>query len=474
MGLMREHGTWIAIVLLIACGDDGPASDPGTTTGAGSSSGAVLPTTTASDDTSTSSTTSDTGAGSDTELPPFPECGNGEIEGDEECDDTNDDPDDGCDNDCNRSGIVEWTVTWNGAGDPDDVARGVAVAPDGDVWVVGSVSMGRDSFVELRRFDPGGALEGTLVLMSGGDHRGVDLALSDGVLYVAGTSREPVDEGWVVAVDISGTEQWRYTRASTAELEAIEVSAVALGPAGVWVCGQDQRVGKSDDRDAWLVRLDDGGAPLWERSFPGDPDEDAFALAVAVTPEGASLVGGSETRGDQGTDAWLRRYDTDGDEQWTVQEAGSLPFTDERVRGVVINDDGHAIVTGRAENSDGDVVWTAAYDPAGEQLWERTWSGPGELTNGARGVALTAEGDPVIVGSVGIPGEGTDIFVRRYTADGNFELWTSYFSGDAMFTDEGRRTAVALDGSIYAVGETSAPGQGTDGWLRKISGVVPR
>lgn len=459
----------LSIVLLLACSDDGPASDPSTTGPSGSSGGEVTTTTSSGADESSSGTT-DTGSSSDTGLPPLPVCGDGEVEGDEECDDTNDDPDDGCDNDCNRSGVVEWTVTWNGDDNGDDLGRGVAVAPDGDVWVVGTSPFAGDDVVELRRFDPGAGLEATIAIMSGEDHQVSDLAIGDdGTLYAVGTTRGTgLDEGWVVALDSSGVQQWRYTRASNDDWHTIEATSVAAGAAGVWVCGFDERAADPGDRDAWLVRLDDLGVPVWEEPFSGDADEDALALAVAVAPDGSSLVGGSQVRGSQSVDGWVRRYDADGNAVWTAEEAGSLGFTEERIRGVAFNPDGHAIVAGQVENADDPVVWTAAYDDAGALLWERTWPGPDGLTNGARDVGLTAEGDPVIVGSVGIVGEGTDIFVRRYSADGNFELWTSYFRGDAMFNDEGWRVAVATDGSIYATGETSAQGHGTDGWLRKF------
>jgi len=471
-----RHKTPIGLALLLAtaCGDDGPAdaADPTTTTtGTASSTGEVVAMTTTGADESSSGATDD-GSSSDTGLPPFPVCGDGVVEGDEECDDTNDEPDDGCDNDCNLSGVVEWTVTWNGDDNGDDVGRGVAVAPDGDVWVAGRSPQGGDDIVELRRFDPGAGLEATIAVMSGEDHQVSDLAIGeDGTLYVVGTTRGVgIDEGWVVALDASGTEQWRYTRSAGDDWDSIEATAVAVGPSGVWVCGFDERVADPGDRDAWLVRLDETGAPIWEQAFAGAVDQDAFALDVAVAPNGDSLVGGSLERDPQGINGWARRYDADGNEIWTVEEAGSLSFSDERIRGVAFNPKGNAIVAGSVE-SDGDpVVWTAALGEGGEQLWQRTWTGPDANTTGARNVALTSEGDPIIIGSVGITNEGLDIFVRRYSADGNFELWTSYYRGNAMFNDEGRAVAVAPDGSVYAVGETSALGQGTDGWLRKFAG----
>ena len=478
----RLRQVWLrsAWVLCLGCGDSSDASDesgPSEDTGAVSTStGAAATETTAAPDSTggagestagegSSSAGSSTGDGTAGFVEPV--CGDGLVEGDEECDDRNDEPDDGCDNLCNASGVAEWTTTWNGPDDADDTAAGVAIAPDGAVWIAGSAVTDGVSVAFLHRYAPGGALELELPLDDGTDQTVRDLTIDgEGFLYLAGAGG---GDAWVARYDDGGAQQWRYDRDTKGYVE-ISATAVAVGPSGTWACGVERDDEGDAGLDAWLVRLDDAGAVAWEERVPGEPEEDAYAFGIAEVGPGSVVVGGGQTRPGSGLDAWLRRYDADGEVVWTVFEAGDEDFTDQRVRDLAVDPRGEIVVTGVREVGTDQLVWTRRYAADGTEVWTRTWGGPGMITGGGRSVALTDAGDVIITGEVGIRGDGTNIFVRRYTADGNFEQWTSFYGGEAMLNDLGLSVAAAPDGSIYASGQTTVLGQGNDVWLRKLAG----
>lgn len=466
---------------LVACGDavDSADAGPGPATGESSTSAGATTASTGTDEPASStgaadestageaSTSGDSGTGDTTGGFPPAVCGDGRIEGDEECDDRNDDPDDGCDNDCNASGVVLWTRTWNGRDDDNDLAAGVAVAPDGAVWIAGTSRTGGTRVAFLHRYAPDGSLQLELSLPDGSEQTVTDLALDDtGALYMAGDSG---GAAWVVRYDDAGAEQWRYTR-DPEGFDELTAVAVAVGPSGVWACGNERQSEGTEGRDAWLVRLDAAGDVAWEGGYAGEPGEDAFGLAIAEAAAGGVVVGGSQAGRSTSFDAWLRLYDADGGVVWTRSESGGGGFTEERVRAVAVDVAGDIVVTGGSETATGERVWTRKYAPDGEVVWTRTWGGPKMITGGGRDLVLTETGDVVIVGELGVLGQGADIFVRRYTGDGDFELWTSRYSGEAMLNDFGSAVAVAPDGSIYAAGRTVVLGQGDDVWLRKLSG----
>jgi cysteine-rich repeat protein len=65
-------------------------------------------------------------------------CGDGVVDRSEVCDDGDDDPDDGCNVACERTAVVEWTYTYDGANSGQDYAEAVAIDPAGRVIIVGT------------------------------------------------------------------------------------------------------------------------------------------------------------------------------------------------------------------------------------------------------------------------------------------------------------------------------------------------
>jgi large repetitive protein len=86
--------------------------------------------------------------------------------------------------------------------------------------------------------------------------------------------------------------------------------------------------------DAYIIKFDGSGNEQWRRQF-GTTTND-FAFDIAVGPSGSAYLVG-DTNGNLGgtnqgsTDAYLRKYDASGAEQWTRQLGTSF---DDLARGV--------------------------------------------------------------------------------------------------------------------------------------------
>ena len=100
--------------------------------------------------------------------------------------------------------------------------------------------------------------------------------------------------------------------------------------------------------DAYLRKYDSAGNELWTRQF-GTTSPDDFANSVAVDSLGGVYIGGY-TSGDLGgtnhggeSDAYLRKYDSAGNELWTRQ-FGS--FTTDYGRSVAVDSVGSVVITG--------------------------------------------------------------------------------------------------------------------------------
>ena len=213
-------------------------------------------------------------------------------------------------------------------------------------------------------------------------------------------------------------------------------------------------------RDAFLARYDSEGNRLWIRQFGTSASEGAGALA----PDGAGgvFVAGW-TRGDLGgpsageSDIFLARYDSEGDRLWirqfgTSSTDGANALAPDGAGGVMVAGFTHGSLGGpRAGGMD---AWIARYDGAGNRLWIRQFGTSGD----ERASALAPDGAGGVmvagrtIGSLGGPwAGGNDAFLARYDGAGN-RLWLRQFGT----SESDVASALAPDGAggVMVAGRT--------------------
>ena len=237
-------------------------------------------------------------------------------------------------------------------------------------------------------------------------------------VYVAG----PMGlHGFLQKFDPDGNALW--TRQFGTSMEDF-TNAVAAGASGVYVAGYTTT---ADDHDVFLQKFDPDGNALWTRQF-GTSEFD-FATAVAVDASGVYV--GGHTLGtfpgetSAGTDAFLRKYDFDGNVMWTHQFGtsgadGALAIAVDAFRVYVAGwttgtFPGQPSVTGYQD------AFLRTYDPDGNVIWTRQF-GPAE-TDAAHAVAVDASG-VYVAGKTGIVA-----FVQKFDRDGK-AVWTRQFGTD--------------------------------------------
>ncbi len=254
-----------------------------------------------------------------------------------------------------------------------------------------------------------------------------------------------------------------------------EAHAVAATSGGIYVAGDTHAVlpGQSSagDVDAFVRKYGPIGDVVWTRQF-GSPSQD-FARAVAATPSGIYVAGftrgvlpGQSSAGDD--DAFVRKYDVDGNVVWTRQ-FGSAEF--DIVAGVAATPAGiyvagyaESVLPGESSAGAGD-AFVRKYDVDGNVVWTRQFGSASE--DFASGVAATSGGIYVAGDTRGVlPGESSagaeDAFVRKYDIDGNV-VWTRQFGRRSYDSATGVRASPA---GIYVAGYTSRtlPGQTSAGY----------
>src|SRR5437867_696848 len=255
---------------------------------------------------------------------------------------------------------------------------------------------------------------------------------------------------------------------------ADEAHGVAVDRSGIYVAGST-----GGSPDVFLRRYDHNSNLIWIRQF--GTAEDDLARAIAVDGSGVYVAGYTRIpdQGGFGDDAFLWKYDVDGNLVWN-RTFGTPQF--DYAFAVALDASG-IYVGGQTFGTFPDQTnvgsgYVRKYDHDGNAVWTREFGAPEEDT--AWGVAVNGFGAYVAGHTQGtLPGElsagGYDAFVRKYDVAGT-ELWTHQFgtSGNDL------AWAATADGSsVYLAGYTDGtfPGQtgvgGQDAFLAAIDTVPP-
>jgi len=385
------------------------------------------------------------------------------------------------------SGAEAWTRQFGTFGAAaSDVGQAIDVV--GDVFVAGYVCGelpgetalgGCDAFV--RKYDPDGSVVWTRQLGTSSYDIARALAVDDTAVYIAGYTEGifPGQTGvygsdaFVVKLDASGSLLWIRQFGTPYSDQAFGVAVDSSGEYVVGTtCGAFPGQPSIGDCDAFIRKLDPAGSELWTVQFgsAGPATDSASALDASGNVYVAGSTDGTfpgQTRVG-GTDAFVRKYDGDGNVQWTRQFG--TPSNEQAY--AIAADASSVYVVGYTEGllpgAGGSVfdAFVRKYDGDGNVQWTRQF---GSSTSYDWALAVTLDASGVYVAGYtqgALPAQSYlgsyDAFVRKYDTSGN-ELWTHQFGT----SNQDQVTGIAPDDSgVYLSGFTygSFPGGNSAGY----------
>lgn len=342
------------------------------------------------------------------------------------------------------------------------------------VYAVGfETTPGFDAF--LRKFDTGGGEVWTRHFVT--SSQAVSLAIDGTGVYVAGWGDALPGQSsggiFLRKYDFDGNELWtrQFSTGSTDNISGVAVDGTSAYLAG-WTFGTFPGESSSGDGDAYLRKYDPDGNEMWTRQF----GTSAFDAAYAIDADPSGIYVGGSTGGvlaggsNAGQfDVFVARYDSDGNEVWTRQ-FGAAGY--DYPSAIDVAGAGVYVAGKTAESSSTDDAFIRKYDPDGNELWSHQF-GTSFRDDEAFGISANATGVFVTGWTDGtLPGQTSaglaDAFVRKYDLDGN-ELWTRQFG------TPGYDVAHDVEASgPYVAGRTDGafPGQssagGTDAFLARL------
>jgi len=217
--------------------------------------------------------------------------------------------------------------------------------------------------------------------------------------------------------------------------------------------------------DSWLVKTDDEGNLLWERSY-GKPNDSEICSSIIQTSDGGfAMAGYCDSNINRNTGFWFLRIDEFGDSLWLrTFNTGRR----EECRSLIQTADGGFALGGVTLSDSGFDMQIIRTDENGESLWLRTY-GSRDNSEICSSLIQTLNGGFALAGySVPYEARNSEFFVVCTDSAGD-SLWSKTFGGHE---DEYCRSLIQTkDGGFLLAGTTQSFGAGWyDIWLVRTDG----
>ncbi|NPA48128.1 MAG: CGP-CTERM sorting domain-containing protein [Thermococci archaeon] len=216
--------------------------------------------------------------------------------------------------------------------------------------------------------------------------------------------------------------------------------------------------------DVLVMKLAPNGSVIWAKTY-GGPGEDV-AKSITVMKNGDMIVAGyTDSFGAGRMDAWVLKLSPNGSVIWSKTYGGLL---NDRANAVALTDDGNVVVVGTTASfgAGGSDVWVLKLSPNGSIIWSKTYGGG--MDDGAKAVAITKNGSMMVAGyTYSSSSKSRDAWVLKLSPNGSI-IWQKAYGG--LYTDIASGVVTAPNGDVIVAGTTTSFGcLGEDVWVFKLS-----
>lgn len=301
---------------------------------------------------------------------------------------------------------------------------------------------------------------------------------------LAASKQAQVSDSWVAKYDSNGNQQWikQFGEASISQSFSIAVD----DKSNVFISGITVSPSETVAQDnSWVIKYDTNGNQQWSTNI-GPPNSFTESYGVTVGKDGSVYATGW-TLADLGGknaglyDDWIGKLDnTTGQVQW-IKQYGTSDY--ESTWGVATDSQGNVYTTGwtlgdlGGKNAGSYDAYLTKYDSQGNQQWIKQFGTPGD--DEAFRINIDSNDNIFLTGytngSLGGPNAGSfDAWVAKYDTNGN-QAWITQFGTPELDHALGI-TSDKAGGDIYVTGVTGgslgATNAGSfDSWVAKLNTV---
>ena len=297
---------------------------------------------------------------------------------------------------------------------------------------------------------------------------------NDGGFLLVGHSSSPADgrdvtqaargssDFWIVKIDSLGNKEFdkRYGGSDIEFCHKVIQNTdgyLLIGETSSPISGDKTEPYRGGKHDIWLVQIRPDGTKVWDKTYGGTGDDQAFNAAIAddgknyiIGAHSDSPAGGDKTdacRG--GLDIWLIKIDKNGNKIWDKTLGGN--DRDEYPTSLTTTQDGNFVLgcgslsDASGEKTDGlrgprtivnKDIWVIKFNTNGNKIWDKSYGGDGldeifdiqELSDASIMLGCNSKSDISFDKTTENFGD-YDFWIIKIDAKGN-KLWDKTFGGN--------------------------------------------
>ncbi len=275
-----------------------------------------------------------------------------------------------------EDGSVQWQKSYGGA---NSGLAGAVPTADGGFLVSGfnfSFTTLQSSLMMVR-LDSAGNILWQKQYSGSGQILGFFHEAPDGTILGSGTTLNLMTQNmdlWAARFDASGNLLWQKTYGGSGMEGGGGLFPLSGG--GFILSGTTRSFGAGGSTngvgDVWLLRLDPNGNILWQKTYGGSQDE--FGFVQPVDGGGFFLAADTQSFGAGDHDLWLLRLDNNGGIVWQKTFGGSQK---DELASALAQPDGTFLVAAKTESFGHglDDVWVLKLNSSGAPLFQRAYGG---------------------------------------------------------------------------------------------------
>jgi len=324
----------------------------------------------------------------------------------------------------------QWNITWGESGIAEG-ARALALDSSGNIYLAGFTNntISGDFDMCLVKFDNlgqyqwnrtwGGSYEDSAAAI--GLDSSDNIYLAGGIGHLGGETADMC----LVKFDSNGQYQWNRTWGGSKYDFA---HAVALDSSdNIYLAGKYRYDNLRSDSDVCLVKFDSNGQYLWNRTWGGSYDEEAYSIALDSSDN--IYLAGYIIVDDGPMDFCLVKFNNLGDYQWNSTWGGSY---DDHAFDIALDSSENIYLAGFytiVNDIDFDFC-LVKFNNLGEYLWNRTFGGNG--MDWATSIVLDSSDNIYIGGVVDTTGLGNYDFCLVECDNLGFQQWNHTWGGSGF------------------------------------------
>jgi len=352
----------------------------------------------------------------------------------------------------------QWAARYNGSANRGDAGNAVAIDASGNIYVTGSSSeINSDLDITIIKYNNAGIQQWIKHYNGPANSSDVGNAIAvdyKGDVYVTGFSIGIGTDRDYTTIKYSGdgNEQWvrRYNGPKNYYDEANDI---VLDNAGnVYITGQS--FGRTSSYDYVTIKYSENGDEVWLKRYNGTGNGNDIARDMGIDQLGNIYITGSSWGVGTRVDYCTIKYAPDGTQLWETRY-NSARNRGDQANALAIDKWGNCIVTGLTSSTNYLNEWlTVKYNPAGEELWKRSYNRGPTSYNEPRDLAVDDNGNVFVTGRASLNGIA-DLVTIKYNAEG-ITQWENIHNGPGVSYDAAGSVAVDADGAVYVVGTSTS------------------